>query len=464
MKDHRRVAWAAPGSRKGLRSSDATSTNGAQEERRPHHYSVIFRSPKVLDQPPRPSDDDLMRASGRSLVVLACSVTLFGCPKDQQFIPKEVCGVNLHDDDSTCKNATNEIGELCLEPAFSLPIAAYTYSHNNLAVADFNGDGHIDVRVGSDIYAGLGDGKFAEIFVRPGPSVGSGGAQVTDCAEGDFNADGISDLAYVSLNINTFGDPDLGKDRKVISIWFGNANLDPLLAEVSPDLLPLYPVRIAAADFNNDGFDDIAVPLRDWDLILCDAEIMLRKGTSFSSAGRLPGVTDGSDCPTITLFDFDNDGNVDIDTFASDLYLGDGTGKFAPRESSPRPLSPSARYGHDLNCDKLPDAIDHSGKSIAAWQGIGKALYEMANPDIIPAESVSVVSDMNGDGEPDIIAAGPSGLRILFGDSEFTFSAPFLISAEATYVEVEIADFNEDQRLDLAALGESSVDIFLSHP
>ena len=127
-------------------------------------------------------------------------------------------------------------------------------------------------------------------------------------------------------------------------------------------------------------------------------------------------------------------------------------------------MSPSARYGYDLNCDKLPDAIDHSGKSIAAWQGIGKALYEMANPDILPAESVSVMSDMNGDGEPDIIAAGPSGLRILFGDSEFTFSAPFLISAEATYVELEIADFNEDQRLDLAALGESSVDIFLSHP
>lgn len=64
----------------------------------------------------------------------------------------------------------------------------------------------------------------------------------------------------------------------------------------------------------------------------------------------------------------------------------------------------------------------------------------------------------------DILLVGPSGLRILFGGEEFTFSAPTALSPDSTYTEIKAADLNEDGANDIVALGSAGADIFLSDP
>lgn len=375
--------------------------------------------------------------------------------------PVPVCGENLYTDASSCANGVVDIGEFCLEASGSLPLSVYMYPHNNIALADFNGDGHIDLRVGADIYAGNGDGTFAEVYVRPGPSIGIAGTKgVADCAEGDFNGDSIMDLAYVSYRI----DESEKTSVRALNVWFGNESLDPSLGDWFWEDDYHYPTRVLPADFNGDGVSDLAVSFVQSDIPLCNVHILIRTGDTFVTASTVDGIGWDFDCPTNAAIDFDGDGHVDIDPGGNLLFMGDGTGQFKPKPSDLRPLSGTASYGHDLDCDNIPDAVHRHGAFVEALKGLPDARYEVADPDISSGETVVAVATLNKDIEPDILLAGPSGLRLLLGGAAFTFASPLILSPDSTFTELETADINGDGQDDVAALGASGVSIFLSHP
>jgi hypothetical protein len=131
--------------------------------------------------------------------------------------------------------------------------AAVNYSTgdgaNCVAVADFNGDGIRDLAV-YNIYAndvsvlfGKGDGTFqAAVDYDVGPGVFPGSSMVVS----DFNGDGIADLAVVL--------PGAGGVRVLLGNADGTFQTSPIsyLAGVAP-------VACAVADFNGDGLPDLAV-------------------------------------------------------------------------------------------------------------------------------------------------------------------------------------------------------------
>jgi hypothetical protein len=121
-----------------------------------------------------------------------------------------------------------------------------------VAVADFNGDGILDLAVNNQysndvsVLLGKGDGTFqAAVNYDVGPSVIPVGIGM-NLAVKDFNGDGIPDLAVVL--------PGAGGVRVLLGNGDGTFQTSPIsyLAGVGP-------LACAIADFNGDGLPDLAV-------------------------------------------------------------------------------------------------------------------------------------------------------------------------------------------------------------
>ena len=116
----------------------------------------------------------------------------------------------------------------------------------SIAVGDFNGDGIPDLATANaqantvTVLLGNGDGTFTPTATSPGT-----GDFPQSIAVGDFNGDGIPDLAVASWS-NT------------VTVLLGNGDGTFTPTAVSP-ATGSYPWSVAVGDFNGDGIPDLAV-------------------------------------------------------------------------------------------------------------------------------------------------------------------------------------------------------------
>lgn len=184
---------------------------------------------------------------------------------------------------------------------------------NYIAVADFNGDGKADLALtgstnldAAQIFLGNGDGTFtAGATLSLSGAIDSAASDAI--AVGDFNGDGITDLAIESqtespqaVTVDVF----LGKGD-------GTFTAKPAAVTVNGDTNAY---SIAAADFNNDGKTD---------LLLSDdqeAGIFLSNGDgTFTASATAPGATSSPNYNSVAAGDFNGDGNPDVAVVNSDL-------------------------------------------------------------------------------------------------------------------------------------------------
>ena len=137
----------------------------------------------------------------------------------------------------------------------------------SIAVADFNGDNIPDLAVANEgtdnvsILLGDGDGTFTPATPA---TLGPTGDEPRSVAVGDLDGDGLKD-DIVTANF--------GADN--LSIWFGDDDgtfTGPTTIALTSNDDPIY---VVAADFDCDGFDDLAVALNTAD----DVAILLNDGT-----------------------------------------------------------------------------------------------------------------------------------------------------------------------------------------
>jgi Flp pilus assembly secretin CpaC len=255
----------------------------------------------------------------------------------------------------------------------------------SVVVADFNGDGFLDIAVANQgdnsisLFRGHGDGTFTEFPGSP--------FKLT-------NTTAISEIAPVAMvsgnfrnrnnNINNAPEVDLAivnQGSNNISILFSSVlrdpntnNLDVTLTEVqnSPISVGKTPVAIATGDLNADRVPDLAVVNQG------DNTVSVLLGNANLNGTFAPAT--GSPLPTastpagIVIANFANGIVPDIavtnkGSNTLGVYLGLGSGTFASRIELSTPAAPSALIASVLTSSGLPDVALVSQDSTTPNQG-----------------------------------------------------------------------------------------------
>jgi hypothetical protein len=385
----------------------------------------------------------------------------------------------------------------------------------DIASADFNGDGNLDVAVVNlsdnnvSIYLGQSDGSFiksADYAVGVSPDA---------ITVADFNGDGKLDLAITNQNCaNTCGPGSVS-----VLLNRGDGTFQPAAVYATDS----DPVSVVAGDFNGDGKTDLAVanaispvsPGPGTVIVFLNngngtfsrgGEYPAGSGVSQMAAVKLGGTANpslvvtnftalngvnavsilrnrgdgtfdlplpyltGKDPTSVACADFNHDGIADLavvnagDSTVS-ILLGKTDGTFTPRVDYPVAPGPHRLIARDLNADQVIDLIVSAGTSItdggalSILRGKGDGTFQSAlsygtgnNPWALAA------GDFNHDGKLDVIFTNGDVNRVSVllgnGDGTFPSSAPY--SNDSDVVAIAVDDFNGDGSPDLALLNQSS--------
>ena len=368
------------------------------------------------------------------------------------------------------------------------PVRAFgtsDYSHD-FDLADFDGDGLLDAAVsstGSDeafvaVLRGAPRG-FEVAPTAPGYPQGSG------AVKGDFNGDGLPDLAFlnstdsqsepVSILFNDglggflppvflpgtegahvaavdYLDGDSRADLVLphagdILVYHGAASGPPVLYQTIPGVAA---VSLAIADFNSDSRRDLAVAT--------SAGVLLLPGNGAGGFGGGNPVITLSNISSLQVGDFNGDGKPDlllIQSFFSQEFvaIGKGDGTFLPPTNVSLPATVSIVAG-DVNGDGQDDlvgATPPSGIVVALSNGAGfDPPVTVASPSI-HYQSRIAIADLNGDGHADLIVSREEKdlvtIYLADGTGAFLPGKSYLVGRYAR--DLVVGDFDADGRPEL---------------
>jgi hypothetical protein len=257
----------------------------------------------------------------------------------------------------------------------------------------------------------------------------NGDAYVGGEAVGDFNGDGISDVAVVDATGAPV--PSAGES---VSILLGNPNGTLSNAPGSPVALfsggeYLSRGPIVAGDFTGNGKLDLAVVDEIYDRVW----ILLGKGNGeFSVAGQpIPYASNGLEA-SIAMGDFTGNGIEDLAVVSgSDLNIlaGNGSGGFSTVTGSPITLSgyPTSIVAGDFTGDGRDDLAIPMNDAVTVYLSTGKGQFQPApeSPIQIGAGAAGIATgDLTGNGKLDLVTTDQSDdtVTVLLGDGDGDFA------------------------------------------
>jgi len=295
---------------------------------------------------------------------------------------------------------------------------------DGVAVGDFNGDGIPDLAAANggsanvSVLLGNGDGTF-----QAATNYGTGNGPQS-VVVGDFNGDGILDLAVANEISNT------------VTVLLGKG--DGTFQPGTNFAVGGSPLSLAVGDFNGDGNLDLAMISRlcgdngcVW-ILLGDGTGRFRFGSEFYA---------GTSVNSLAVGDFNGDGKPDLAVTNGDcnrpgdsgenivtVLLGNGAGGFTLAWVSPALEGPVSVAVGDFNGDGKPDlAVANNGSAnVSVLLGKGDGTFKPATNYVTGAGPLFVaVGNLNGEGGPDLAVAnwGDGTVTVLLGDGSGGFTA-----------------------------------------
>ncbi len=280
---------------------------------------------------------------------------------------------------------------------------------------------------------------------------------------GDFNGDGIPDLALLGTS-NTYAPPFS------IAILFGKGDGTFTSGPTTQAPGSAQIVHMMAGDFNGDGKTDIVL-LTDF-LYPSGSTVITLLGNgngmftvSTASTVVLP-PQDGGDAiqPSMIAADFNGDGKLDLGIVGNYVYggvsilLGKGDGTFTATATNPEESRGLGMIGvGDFNGDGIPDLVvsdffSPSTTTVLLGKGDGTFITTEASFSTDTFAQSAVVGDFNGDGKADLAIGFNGTVGVYLGNGDGSFSQPAGSPFSGSGLKLQTGDFNQDGKLDLAAL------------
>jgi hypothetical protein len=320
----------------------------------------------------------------------------------------------------------------------------------NVSFGDFDGDGHLDILLVKGRHWPIVDRILLGDGlgrIRKAYNLGKISDRSYTGGLADFNGDGFLDIA-VSND---------APDRKLIYFNDGKGNF-----RIGSEFgLPEWPTRnLSIADINADGLPDIILANRG-DLPTSNY-ICLNRGKGQFNANCIPFAP--YPATTISPADINKDGFIDLvvphrDGGQSYVYPGSSDITFSDTRRIPfGPSDATIRVAAvaDFNADNIPDivAMDEN-KGVNLYFGQKDQTFSegisLADSKIVPY--ALAIADLNNDKKVDIIVGhveAPS--TVFFNDGTgLNFKSISFGDSKGTVYGFAVGDFNEDGRLDIAA-------------
>jgi hypothetical protein len=341
----------------------------------------------------------------------------------------------------------------------------------SIALADFNGDGKLDIAVSNfnsntiSVFLNKGDGTFGSPVVTTIQTLGA--SNLGAIVSGDFNEDGKTDLIVATV---------AGSQSDIVLLGNGDgsfAQADPI-----PNSFGFFQGRVA--DLNGDKHLDLVAGGNG------NMTVALGKGDgTFSPAVYLPNGPLINAYLGIDLGDVTGDKELDIvgaDFGGSigdiNVFLGNGDGTFdAPIPQSAELTQPDSVALADFNGDgKLDLLIGFSPGSAEVALGNGDGTFNLNTPIVLYVSSeqgsgiIVRVADFDQDGKPDALVADyVAGIfRIYLNNgANISSGSTYSYTIAPGLADVAIGDLNGDGVPDVVLVNNKTnmISVFLSqHP
>jgi hypothetical protein len=331
----------------------------------------------------------------------------------------------------------------------------------SVTIADLGGQtttitDNVTVRVRSDLIArwsqmgqwwlGTSTGSG---FTMSQPLTWSTGASWVDVVTGDFNGDGLTDIA--------------GRVKETGDWWvsLGNGSGGFTTSKWTSWSTGGTWVDVKVGDFNGDGKADLTAR----DLGSGTWWTALSTGTSFTTTMWAAWST-GATWVDVKVGDFNGDGKADITARAlqnGQWYSGLSNGSTAFSTSLWATWSTAATWVDvqvgDFNGDGMADITGRYLQGGSWWTALSNGTGFATSPAPWATWSTGAtwvdahVGDFNGDGKADIIGRalenGQWYIALSNGSNGFTTTRWGTWSTGATWVDVQIGDFNGDGKTDI---------------
>ena len=276
------------------------------------------------------------------------------------------------------------------------------------------------------------EAQSPNVTYSPGPALQSGGTHPKGVVVADFNGDGKLDIAVSNFDQNTIT-VFLNSGSGV----FAPPTTAPIITRVQlNDSLGLNIGSMVVGDFNKDGKPDLVVST-----IAGNQASIVLLGNGDGTFTQQPPIPSSFGFFRAKAVDLNGDGNLDL-VFALNggigISMGNGDGTFGAMTGLSPASFPGTYFGlavADFNGDgKLDIAATDFG---SFFGGLGTLVFYAGNGDGTFATGTAVSleissfpgslssGDFNGDGKQDLLVGFPASAFIVPGNGDGTFDQSF---------------------------------------